>query len=86
MDIEQRLEVLCQIIRDYDLMGHIDNNRRDFEKSGKFKAYDIGSDLALLDTIAHGTGLYPVNYEMAMMRAHERLGLLEGMNDGPESD
>ena len=77
MDISQRLEVLCQIIRDYELMEHIENNRRDYEKKIGSKSYDVGSDLALLDTIAHGAGLYPANYEMAMMRAVERLELAE---------
>lgn len=85
MDTEQRLEILCQIIRDYDLMSHIDNNREKYEKKPSIRSFDVGGDIGLLDQIAHGIALYPVQYSAVEFRARQRLGLLEVTEEEPDN-
>jgi len=75
MNVEQRLEVLCQIMRDYDLVKHMWNHRHEFE-GVVGKGHEVGADLALVNAIVNGEGLFPVQYEMAHRRAASRLGLM----------
>jgi len=75
MDTKQRLEILRQIITDYDLVNHIESNRKHYEKKLNLKSWQVGHDIALIDTLVNDEGLYPTNYELAQQRARQRLSL-----------
>jgi hypothetical protein len=82
MDIQQRYEVLCQIARDYGLLEHMEHNRTHYQRALGLDSMQVGHDLALVETLVHGEGLYPVNYVLAQRRAAERLGLLSESDEG----
>ena len=73
MDINQRYEVLCQIIRDYGLRDIIDRNREEYERKLSLQGWQVGHDIALVDSLVFGESLGPVNFELSIERALERL-------------
>ena len=68
---EQKYELLRQIFVDYGLYDYIDAGRA----CRPFKSYEVGADLAILDDIVNGEGLYPVAYQAAVERIKYRLGI-----------
>jgi|LAHR01.1.fsa_nt_gb hypothetical protein len=68
---EQKFELLRQIFVDYGLYNYINEDRACWP----FKSYEVGADLAILDDIVNGEGLYPVAYQAAVERIKYRLGI-----------
>jgi hypothetical protein len=68
---EQKYELLRQIFVDYGLYDYIDADR----VCWPFKSHEVGADLAILDDIVNGEGLYPVAYQAAVERIKYRLGI-----------
>lgn len=73
MDVNQRYEVLCQIVRDYGLRDVMERNRQEYRRKLSLQEWQVGHDIALVDNLVYGEGLYPVNYGLAIKRAIERL-------------
>ena len=68
---EQKYELLRQIFVDYGLYDYIDADRARWP----FKSHEVGADLAILDDIVNGEGLYPVAYQAEVERIKYRLGI-----------
>ena len=71
LSAEQKLELSRQILVGYALYDYIEADR----PCGPFKPDEVGSDLAILDDIVNGEGLYPVAYQAAVERIKYRLGI-----------
>jgi hypothetical protein len=61
---EQQLELLKQIIRDYELGDHIPKK----DQNGVW-------DAATIDALVYGESFYPVEYALVTRRMRQRLGI-----------
>lgn len=75
MTLEQKYKLLCQIAHDYGLSKHMEQNREYYQRILGLESWQVGHDIAIIDNLVDGEGLFPVNYELAILRAKERLEL-----------
>lgn len=68
-------ELLRQIAHDYELSCHMENARSFYSLKLGLNQSQVGHDIALINSMADGEGLYPTNYMLARERARQRLGL-----------